>query len=119
MIKARYDQNRNVLVIELAGKINAPQMSALCGEVQALLPRLRKGFKLLTDLTEVYEVDPDIKEPTKKLMEFINSQGVTEILRVIPDPSHDIGLGIMSLFHYSKDVQFYTFQSRREAEARL
>ena len=50
---------------------------------------------------------------------FLNAQGVTEILRVIPDPAQDIGLNIMSLFHYSKEVKFLTLQFREEAETRL
>ena len=59
------------------------------------------------------------KSPSKRLMDFLGDQGVTEILRVIPDPAQDIGLNIMGAFHYSKGVKFLTLQSREEAQSRL
>jgi hypothetical protein len=37
-------------------------------------------------------------------------------VRVIPDPHRDIGLKIMSIFHYAGDVQIITCQSLAEAE---
>jgi hypothetical protein len=38
------------------------------------------------------------------------------VVRVIPDPHRDIGLQIMSYFHYSGDVQILTCQTLAEAE---
>ena len=119
MLKALYDPKHNVLIMELVGRIDAAQMERFVPEVQKVIPKHGKGFRILTDLSGVQEVALDTREPIKKLMDFLDDQGVTEILRVIPDPVQDIGLNIMSLFHYSKDVRFFTFQSRKEAESRL
>jgi hypothetical protein len=38
------------------------------------------------------------------------------VVRVIPDPHRDIGLQIMSIFHYGGDVQILTCQTLAEAE---
>ena len=119
MIKASYDPEHNAVIMELAGKIDALQMERFISEIQKVIPKHGKGFRILTDLSGVQEVALEAREPIKKLMDFLDDQGVTEILRVIADPAQDIGLNIMSLFHYSKEVKFFTFQSREEAQSRL
>ncbi len=64
-------------------------------------------------------MDFEVRGTIKKTMDFFNQQGIMEIIRVIPKPEQDIGFGIMSIFHYSKEVVITTLQSREEAEERL
>jgi hypothetical protein len=52
-------------------------------------------------------------------MSLFNAQGVKKIIRVIPSPDKDIGLNIMSYFHYSNTVKVVVVPSRQEAEERL
>ncbi len=119
MIKVSYDRKCNALVIEFIGTIDAAQAEHSFLEVRKVLPKQAKGFKLLTDFTLAESMDIKIKESVEKAMDFLNERGVTEILRVIPDPAVDIGFNILSAFHYSKKVAVLTLQSRDEAEARL
>ena len=119
MIKVIYDSERNTIIAEFSGKIDVAQAEQFYADIQKTVPQCGKGFKLLTDLSAVETVDLKIQGAIKKVMDFLNQRGVAEILRVIPDPAVDIGLNIMSRFHYSKDVQFLTLQSREEALARL
>ena len=119
MINVTYDSKHNTIIVELAGKIDLAQGEQLYSAIQKSVPKDGKGFKILTDLTGIETVDPKIKGSIQKLMEFCDKQGVTEVLRAIADPSQDIGLNIMSLFHYSKKVTILTFQSREEAQAHL
>ena len=44
-----------------------------------------------------------------------NKQGVAKIVRVIPDPKKDIGLNILSVFHYPRRIQIITCETRKEA----
>lgn len=119
MIKASYDQEYNTLIIEFEGKIDAAQGASFYLEVQSIVPKDRKGFKILTDFTSIQQMNSDIKEAVKKTMDFFNREGVREIIRVIPNPEKDIGFGIMSAFHYSKDVNIVTVESREEAQQLL
>lgn len=119
MINVFYDKELNVIVLEFAGTIDAAQGEELIATVQDVVPERAKGFRVLTDLSAVQGVDTGLSEPAKKLMIFFNQHGVKEVIRVIPDPSFDIGLNIMSIFHYSKDVSVITVQTRKEAQARL
>ena len=62
-------------------------------------------------------MDFSVKGEIEKAMDLFNAQGVTEIIRVIPDPNMDIGFNIMSASHYSKQIKVNTVRSRQEAEA--
>ena len=60
-----------------------------------------------------------VKAEIEKAMDLFNAQGVTEIIRVIPDANMDIGFNLMSASHYSKRIKVHTLRSRQEAEAHL
>ena len=119
MIKAGYDQQHNAVIIEFEGKIDASQAEQFYPEIQKIVPKDGKGFRLLSDFTKLDEMDFEIRGTIKKTMDFFNREGVTEIIRVIPYPEKDIGFGVMSLFHYSKKVVIITVQTREEAEEHL
>ena len=119
MIKVSYDRERNAVIIEFAGKINIAEAERSYPEIQKVVSKAGKGFKLLTDLTLVEVMESEVQATIKKTMDFLNKQGVTEIMRVVPAPEKDLGFNILSLFHYSKKVRFLTLNSREEAEERL
>ena len=48
-------------------------------------------------------------------MDICNQNGVAEVVRIIPDPKRDIGLQLMSYFHYGDDVQIVTCESLEKA----
>jgi prephenate dehydratase len=60
-----------------------------------------------------------VKGEIEKAMDLFNAQGVTEIIRVIPDPNMDIGFNLMSTSDYSKQVKVHTLRSRQAADAHL
>jgi hypothetical protein len=51
----------------------------------------------------------------RDIMDMCNQNGVAEVVRIIPDPKRDIGLQIMSYFHYNTDVHIVTCESADEA----
>ena len=51
----------------------------------------------------------------EKAMDLCNEKGASMVVRVIPDPHRDIGLQIMSIFHYRGDVRIITCQSLADA----
>jgi hypothetical protein len=48
-------------------------------------------------------------------MDLVAAKQVGLIVRVIPDPRKDIGLNILSYFHYGPQVRIETYQSLRDA----
>src|SRR3989442_10783694 len=119
MIKVSYNQEHNTVIIEFEGNIDGAQAEQFFFDIENVLPTHGKGFKLLTDFSSVDTMELEVQRAIKKAMEFFNEQGVTEILRVIPDPAMDIGFKVMSISRYSKEVKVHTLRSRQEAQAHL
>lgn len=119
MIRVSYDSTLNAVVIVFSDQVDITQAEQSYIDIQKATPKHGKGFKILTDLSKVESMEPGVRAAIKKSMDFFNQNGVTEVIRIIPDPSKDIGFSIMSLFHYSKDVQILTVSSFEEASAYL
>jgi predicted choloylglycine hydrolase len=51
----------------------------------------------------------------KRMMDLCNKKGIEMVVRVIPDPHKDIGLNILSLFHYRRRVHIVTCKTLEEA----
>ena len=119
MIQSRYDKRHNVAIIEFSGRVDKAQAEEHYSRIEQIVPQDVRSFKILTDFSGVQTMDLEIQDIIKKVMDYFNERGVTEILRVIPDPAQDIGFNIMSAFHYSKGVKILTLESRQEALARL
>ena len=119
MINVSYDQEHNTVIIEFVGKIDAAQGEQYLPDIPKVLPKHGKGFTLLVDLSAAESIDSEIRGSIKKAMDLINAQGVTKIIRVIPNPDQDIGFNIMSLFHYSSSVKIVTLPSREMAKKHL
>jgi len=52
----------------------------------------------------------------EKAMDMCNEKGASMVVRVIPDPHRDIGLQIMSIFHYGGDVRILTCETLAQAK---
>jgi anti-anti-sigma regulatory factor len=80
------------------------------------LAKLQSGFRLLADLSELQSMDVGCATFIEKAMDMCNEKGASMVVRVIPDPHRDIGLQIMSIFHYRGDVRILTCQTLAEAD---
>lgn len=119
MIKFEVDQPQNVLVIRYSGHVGAEETEKGLTQVRSGLAKLESGFRLLGDLTELESMDVACAPFIEKAMDMCNEKGASMVVRVIPDPHRDIGLQIMSYFHYSGDVQIVTCETLAQAEELL
>jgi hypothetical protein len=60
-------------------------------------------------------MDPDCATELGHAMDLFDQQGVSLIIRIIPDASKDIGLNILSVFHYAHSPRSITCQNLAEA----
>ena len=109
MIKVRYDRERNTVIVEFEGNVDAEQAKQFFVDLENIRPKPENDFKLLTDFSLVDGMEFNVKSEIEKAMDLFNAQGVTEIIRVIPDPNMDIGFNLMSASHYSKQIKVHTF----------
>ena len=115
MIRFEVDQPQRMLVIRYHGVVSAEETEKGLEDIRAGLSRLQSGFRLLADLTELESMDVGCAPFIEKAMDMCNEKGASMVVRVIPDPRRDIGLKIMSAFHYRGDVQILTCETLAQA----
>jgi hypothetical protein len=119
MFTVKLDRSRNALTISYGGQVT-PDEARLCAEeVRRAITILEPGFRLIVDLTGLQLMEVACSPLIASIMEICDTAGVAEVVRIIPDPTRDIGLQIMSFFHYSSDVSIRTCASFAEASEML
>ncbi len=104
-----------MLVIRYHGRVTASAVERCAEEVRAALVKMQSGFRLLADFTELESMDVACVPYFEKIMELCDEKDVSAVVRIIPDPKRDIGLQIMSYFHYSGDVNIVTCHNLSDA----
>jgi len=106
---------RNLVVVRFRGHVGPSDVRRYLEEARAALTDIQPGFRLLADLTDLETMDVSCAPYIRQAMDLFNEKGITAVVRVIPDPTLDIGLQIMSLFHYGHDVRIITCATLEEA----
>jgi hypothetical protein len=96
-------------------RVGAEDMSRCLGTVRDLMEQLKPGFFLLTDLTNLESMEASCAPDLGAIMELCSAKGMTTIVRVIPDPTKDIGFDLISQFHLQLPVKTQTHQSLADA----
>ena len=115
MVAFEIDRPQNLFVVRYRGAVGPDETARGMQEAQVAVAQLQSGFRLLADLTELQSMDVACAPHIEKVMDLCNEKGVSIVVRVIPDPTHDIGLQIMSLFHYGGNVRIVTCETLDEA----
>jgi hypothetical protein len=115
MFEAEVDPSKNLITIRYSQMVS-PEDSRLGAErCEVLVTELKPGFRLLGDLTGLESMDLGCLPHIRRTMDLLNKHGVALVVRVIPDPRKDIGLNILSLFHYDRRVRIVTCETLAEA----
>ena len=115
MFQVEVDKSKNLLKIIYAQHVGPEDTKRVEEKIPTLVPDLRPGFRLLTDLSGLEVMDLACVPYIERMMDLCNKKGVDMVVRVIPDPHKDIGLNIMSLFHYPRRVRIVTCEALEEA----
>ncbi|MDD4202779.1 MAG: hypothetical protein PHQ52_04875 [Candidatus Omnitrophica bacterium] len=115
MIEFKVNNDHTAIVITFKDSVDAKQTEQLHDSLQNIIPKLKRGFKLLTDLSFMEKMDIDAHLSIEKLMQLCNQCKVSQIIRIIPDTSKDVGFNIMSMMNYSPNVNIVTYRSTEEA----
>lgn len=115
-IQVLADVSRNCLRLSFVGVVGRTELERYESELQRAIKSMARGFALLTDLTALNEMSLDAVPAIDRTMEKMKAAGVGLIVRVIPDTGKDIGMSILSLFHYPRTLKIVTTQTLDEAE---
>ena len=119
MIEVNADKAGGLFTFVFSQKVTADEAKKWMTDIESRVPGMQAGFRLLADLSGLESMELQCAPLIARVMDLCNEAGVSKVIRVIPDPRKDIGLSILSLFHYDRDVRIVTFHDRREAEKSL
>jgi hypothetical protein len=119
MFLATVNQPKQLLYLSFIQHVGLKELQRGHEDVVKLLAELPSGFRLLTDLSRLESMDLDCALEIGKEMELFEQKGVGLVVRVIPDPTKDIGMNLLSLFHYRHRPRTVTCRSMAEAAERL
>jgi anti-anti-sigma regulatory factor len=115
MYAVELDQSKRLLVISAVRRVTAEEVKAVAQRVRELLQDVTPGFRVLADFRWLDSMDSAAAPYLAEIMDTLTEKGVASVVRVMADPHKDIGLNILSQFHYGPEIQLATFQTLADA----
>ena len=115
MYAVELDRSKRLLVISATQRVTAEQAKLAAQRVRELLHDVVPGFRVLADYRWLDSMDPAAARHIAKIMDAIAEKRAASVTRVIPDPHKDIGLNILSQFHYGPEIEITTFETLADA----
>jgi hypothetical protein len=115
MYAVEIDRSKRLLVISALQRVTAEQAKLAAQETRELLRDVAPGFRVLADFRWLESMDPAVAPYIAEIMDTLTEKRVASVTRVMPDPHKDIGLNILSQFHYGPEIQIATFESLADA----
>jgi anti-anti-sigma regulatory factor len=115
MYAVELDRSKRLLVISAVRKVTAEEAKLAAEQIRDLLRDIAPGLHLLADFRWLESMDSAAARHIAEIMDMLAEKQVASVTRVIPDPHKDIGLNILSQFHYGPDVTITTFETLADA----
>jgi anti-anti-sigma regulatory factor len=115
MYAVELDETKRLLVISGARQVTAEQVRTAAQRVRDLLQHVGPGFLVLVDFRWLDSMESGVAPHLADIMETLTKKGVASVARVMPDPRKDIGLNILSQFHYGPEIEITTFATLADA----
>ena len=115
MFKIETDLSKRLVVISVAGRVTADEAKETATRVRESLRDVAPGFVALTDFSWLELMEAEAAPGVAEIMDALAAKRVRTVVRVIPDPRKDIGLNILSQFHYGPEISTFTFETLADA----
>jgi anti-anti-sigma regulatory factor len=115
MYSVEIDRSKRLLIISALQRVTADQAKLVAQQVRELMRDVAPGFRVLADFRWLESMDSAAAPHVAEIMDALAEKGVASVTRVMPDPHKDIGLNILSQFHYGPEIQIATFESLADA----
>ena len=115
MYAVELDRSKRLLVISAVQTVTAEEASRAARQIRDRVRDVAPGFHVLADFRWLESMDPAAAPHIADMMDALAEKEVASVTRVIPDPHKDIGLNILSQFHYGPDVTITTFETLADA----
>src|SRR6266513_5859953 len=108
MYALELDRSKRLLVISAAQRVTAEEANMAAQRIREVLHDVAPGFHVLADFRWLESMDSAAAPHIAEIMDALAEKEVASVTRVMPDPHKDIGLNILSQFHYGPHVQIAT-----------
>ena len=115
MYALELDRSKRLLVISAAQRVTADEANLAAQRIRELLHDIAPGFHVLADFRWLESMDSAAARHIAEIMDALAEKNVASVTRVMPDPHKDIGLNILSQFHYGANVKIATFETLADA----
>src|SRR6476646_5469680 len=115
MYAVELDRSKRLLVISAVRTVTAEEANLAAQQIRDLLRDVAPGLHLLADFRWLESMDSAAAPHIAEIMDALAEKEVASVTRVMPDPHKDIGLNILSQFHYGPDVTITTFETLADA----
>ena len=115
MYALELDQSKRLLVISAAQKVTAEEAKMAARRIREVLQDVAPGVCVLADFRWLESMDSAAARHIADMMDALAEKKIASVTRVMPDPHKDIGLNILSQFHYGPDVAITTFETLADA----
>ena len=115
MYTVELDRSKRVLVISAAARVTTEDARIAAQRIREVLREVSPGFHALADFRWLESMDPAAARHIAAIMDALAEKNIASVTRVMPDPHKDIGLNILSLFHYGANVKIATFETLADA----
>ena len=115
MYAVELDRSKRLLVISAVQRVTAAEAKLAAQRVRELLQDVVPGFRVLADFRWLDSMDSASARYIAEIMDALAEKGVVSVARVMPDPHKDIGLNILSQFHYGPEIKIATFETLADA----
>ena len=115
MYSVEIDRSKRLLVISALQRVTVEQAKVAAKQVRDLLRDVAPGFRVLVDFRWLESMDSAAAHHVAEIMDALAEKRVASVTRVMPDPHKDIGLNILSQFHYGPEIEIATFETLADA----
>jgi anti-anti-sigma regulatory factor len=115
MYAVELDRSKRLLVISASQRVTVEEAKLVSRRVRELVRDIDPGFRVLADFRWLDSMDSAAAGHVAEIMDALAEKGVASVTRVMPDPHKDIGLNILSQFHYGPEIEIATFDTLADA----
>ena len=115
MYKVELDRSKHLVVISAVQRVTAQEVKTVAKRIREVLQDVAPGFGVLVDFRWLESMDSAAAPHLAEIMDTLTQKGVGSVARVLSDPHKDIGLNILSQFHYGQQVTITTFDTLADA----
>ena len=115
MYSVEVDRSKRLIVISALQHVTAQEVQQVALEVRKQLETVAPGIRALTDFRWLKSMDSGAAPHIADIMDALREKQVSSVIRVMPDPHKDIGLNILSQFHYDSKMRITTFETLADA----